>query len=188
MWALVLLPLQLMFLRHYPHYWIQILPWVAILTASVLGDIRVRTVTTATVVFCLAIAGGKVGQDAMKNHEKLQAQLDAAQVLSPEPAKILLAENQFTAFYFLLPQRPLNKYLYLTEITDAEKAQAKTIEDLQNQQNVLILWPSHERAYAREVQEFILENGEEQKGYSNLGMRVFRKIPSTNIQIPNNLH
>lgn len=174
-WALVLLPLPLMFFRHYPHYWIQVLPFVAILAASVLADIRVRTVTVATVVFCLAIAGGKVGQDAQTNYQKQQAQIDVAETLRQESATYLLAENQFTAFYFLLPERPLNKYLYLTEITDAENAEEKTIQDLQRNQNVLILWPSHDRAYAKEVERFVEENATATKFFPALGMRLIKK-------------
>lgn len=178
-WALVLLPLPLMFYRHYPHYWVQVLPGVAILAAAVLADIRVRAIGLATIIFCIAVAGGKIGQVAVANWQKLQAQFAVAKELSVDSGfrrndnkERLLAENQFTAFYFLLPLQPLNKYLYITEITDAEGAQKKTIEGLQRQPDVLVLWPTHERAYAKEAQEFIQEKSIKGTTYPKLGMEV----------------
>jgi len=195
LWALVLLPLPVMFFRHYPHYWVQILPFVALIVSIELIQRRhSRVLTILTLSFCLLIAGGKVVQDAGPNMQLLREQLQAAQILSLEPADSVLAENQFTAFYFLSPQRPLNKFLYLTEITEGEQAEQQTIDDLKKSQSVLVLWPDDDNfAYAKKLQAFLDESQTEAKSstvppggtgawemdFSRLGMRVMRYEPVT---------
>lgn len=172
-WSFVLLPLPFMFFRHYPHYWVQLLPFVALIAAAVLVEIRRPALTMATLVFCLAVAGGKIAQEVVPNYHLWQEQVRVADVLRQEPADVLLAENQFTAFYFLLPQRPLNKYLYITEITNADGAEQQTITDLQRGQRTLILWPQDPNfAYAKKLQKFIVEHSTEQQVFPSLGMRA----------------
>ena len=171
--ALVLLPLPFMFFRHYPHYWVQVLPFVALISAAVLVKFRKPALTVATLVFCLAIANGKVSQDMGPNYNRLRAQFDVAKILRDDPAKVVLAENQFSGFYFLLPQKNLNKFLYITEITNAVGAEQQTISDLQRSQSVIILWPEDPNfAYAKDLQKFILENGVTEKEFLEMGMRV----------------
>lgn len=175
--VIVLLPLPFMFFRHYPHYWIQILPFVALLAAIAVAQFRSRLATLGALLFCLAIAGGKVNQDAMNNSLTFRAQLATAKVLSEEPAETVLAENQFTGFYFLLPQQPLNKYLYLTEITAGENAEEKTIADLKKKKNVLVLWPDHDRAYAKKVERAINGLRGVEILFPDLELRALEYIP-----------
>lgn len=179
-WALILLPLPFMFFRHYPHYWVQILPFVALIAAAVLVNLRSRSLTVATMIFCLAIAGGKVGQDAGPNFHRLREQLRVARILSQARARVVLTENQFTGFYFLLPQAPLNKYLYITEITNAKGAEQKTIDDLRRGPAVLILWPVDPNfAYAKKLQNYILMHSTTTRTFPDLGMRVTTYRPTT---------
>lgn len=172
-WALILLPVPLMFIRHYPHYWVQILPFVSMIVAVALIDWEKRWLTAATLVFCLSVAGGKIALDMAPNFTKLKEQLRIAEVLREQPTDMVLAENQFTAFYFLLPQRPLNRYLYITEITNADGAEQKTLEDIQSGKRVMILWPEDpDYAYAKTLQKFVLEESVEIQKVHTLGMRV----------------
>jgi hypothetical protein len=172
-WAVILLPLPLMFFRHYPHYWVQVLPFVALIGAAVLMELRRSTMTIAVLIFCLAIGAGKVAQDVQPNYEKLQAQIDASLLLSQENVDVVLAENQFTAFYFLLPFPPINQFLYITEITNAVKAEQRTLDDLRANQTVLILWPEDEDfAYAKRLQQEVLKDHRDEKVFSELGMRA----------------
>lgn len=174
LWALVLLPLPFMFIRHYPHYWVPVLPFVAILAAINLANRRSRTWVIGLMLFCLSIAAGKVGRDVAPNWQKLQAQISLAADLRDVPADAILAENQFTAFYFLLPQRPLNKYLYLTEITDAENGQTRTINDLTAISKVIIFWPEPSYAYAKRVEAAVGSLGLAATDFPNLALRVWR--------------
>jgi hypothetical protein len=180
-WALVFLPLPFMFFRHYPHYWVQILPFVAIVAAIAVTAIRnERVVAAATLVFCILVTAGKTAQDTVPNYTQLKAQLRVARILSKEPVDALLAENQFTGFYFLLPQKPLNRYLYITEITNAEGAEERTIEDLQRGGSVLVLWPVDPNyAYAQKLQSFLLEHATQKQVNVTLGMRVLLYEPVT---------
>lgn len=182
--ALLLLPLPFMFIRHYPHYWVQLLPFVAIVAAAGLVGLRqLKWLVPATMVFCLTIAGGKIGRDASVNYQKLQAQFNAARMIEADSrlrgndsATKVLAENQFTAFYFLLPGQPLNKYLYLTEITAPDKAEQQTIIDLQNNPSTLILWPIDPQfAYAKHLQNFILNTTVEARTFHDLDMKVLMR-------------
>jgi 4-amino-4-deoxy-L-arabinose transferase-like glycosyltransferase len=171
LWTLILLPLPFMFFRHYPHYWVQILPFVAIVVASVLVELRRTRLMLATLIFCLAIAAGKVAQDTPPNLSVLKEQLHVASILSQEPAQVVLAENQFTGFYFLLPQPPLNKFLYITEVTNAVDAEQRTIADLQGTESVMILWPVDvDYAYAKKLQAFVLQHSDDARVFSDLGM------------------
>lgn len=176
-WLLILLPLPVMFFRHYPHYWVQLLPFVAGVAAIVLLELRRRALILALLVFCLAIAGGKVAQDAPTNWQLLHEQLRAADVLRRQPVDLLLAENQFTVFYFLLPQQSLNKFLYLTEITDTLAAEQQTIDDLGRGQTVMILWPQDiNYAYTKKLQDFILEHSTVVEIFPALGMVVYARL------------
>lgn len=178
--ALVMLPLPFMFFRHYPHYWVQVLPFVALIVAAVLVDLQRQALIIATMIFCLSIAGGKVAQDAFPNLTKLKEQLRVAEVLREQPTDVMLAENQFTAFYFLLPQQPLNKYLYITEITNADGAEQQTIKDLQRGQTVMILWPDDPNyAYAKKLQAFVQDHSAGVKNFPTLGLRVMTYTPIT---------
>lgn len=173
LWALVLVPLPLMFVRHYPHYWVQLLPFVAILAALAMAEIGRRRVTIAIGVCCLAIAGGKIAQDVLPNTRLLREQLRVGRALATIPAEALLVENQFTAFTFLVPKPPLTRYLYLTEITDTDDAESLTIDELQGGRTILILWPDDPRyAYAKELQAFILQWTTVVERYPLLGLQV----------------
>lgn len=193
-WALILLLLPFMFFRHYPHYWVQILPFVAIVAAAAAAEFRRRTVVgAALVLFCLVIAGGKVYQDAGKNWETLQAQMKIAGDIQTDSRRrgsdvntMLLAENKFTAFYFLLPQPPLNRFLYQTEITDAVGVQPQTMNDLRMHQNVLILWPEPSRAYAGVLEEYIKTESWESTLYDELDLQVYMKHQSPNTKFQTN--
>lgn len=179
LWLVTLVPLPFMFFRHYPHYWVQVLPFVAVVAAIAVTQFRPRLVSVGVLLFCFAIAGGKIYQDAEPNMQKLNAQLATAAVLKEDSrlrgsdmSEKLLAENQFTAFYFLLPQRPLNKYLYLTEITAAESAEEKTIADLKKETDVLILWPTHDRVYAKKLEAAINADGGDELLFEDLELRT----------------
>lgn len=179
-WSMIVLPLPFMVVRHYPHYWVQVLPFVAIIAATALIHLRSAHLKVAMLIFCVAIASGKVGQDALPNYSKLQTQFKTAEILNADASlrrddgsTLLLAENQFTGFYFLLPLRPLNKFLFITEITDADGAQQKTIDDLPRNPGTLILWPDPSRAYAQSSQEFIYTSTKPTKKFPTLEMRTF---------------
>lgn len=177
LWSLVLLPLPAMIVRHYPHYWVQLLPFVAVIAAAALQSIGKRTAIVAVMIYCLVIGGGKIVQEGIPHYRVLKDQIRAAQELQTEEAEYLLAENQFAAFYFLLPQQPLNKYLYLTEITDAEEAEQHTITDLKSHHSVLILWPMDANyAYAKDLQALIANRPAEESAFESLGMRAIRYI------------
>ena len=173
-WALVLLPLPFMFFRHYAHYWIQIVPFVAIIAAAALISLQNKKVMFTVLVFILSITGGKIGQDAIPNWKILDEQLRVTNVLESSSADIMLAENQFSGFYFLLPQQPLNKYLYLTEVTEPDQAEQRTIEDLIKAQKVMILWPIDSNfAYAKRLQRVISQDYRLTQSFPRLGMDVW---------------
>lgn len=176
--ALVFLPAPFLFFRHYPHYWIQILPFVAMVVGHILSNTQnnrrlVPIVVVATLVFCLTIGLGKVVQDGKQNFTVLTEQLSVAKLLSQESPTRVLAENQYTGFYFLLPQKPLNRFLYITEVTDTDQAEQRTVDDLQNGQNILILWPlDPQYAYAKTLQRFITDHTADKNIFPSLGMRI----------------
>ena len=90
------------------------------------------------------------------------------------PQKKLLAENQFTAFYFLSDKEPLTKYLYITEVNEPEKAESITIEELKQNPDTIILWPKNkDYAYAKELQEYVFSNYNPVKEYDNLELIIF---------------
>ena len=86
----------------------------------------------------------------------------------------MIAENQFVSFYFLTGKNPVNKYLYLTEITDSENGEEKTLNYLKENPKTIIVWTKNKDfAYAKELQTYILKNYEIIKEFPELEMVVY---------------
>lgn len=178
----IFLPLPILFHRHYPHYILQSLPFIAIISAFGFEKFyEFKSITLKigiTLLLFFNITGSLkwyVWMYKNNNLPKLREQKEAAEYLEKNSGKNILAENQFTAFYFLADKEPINKYLYITEINEKENAEEKTIEDLKSK-NPIILWPEDPNfAYAKELQNYIKENYKKVRSYPNLKLLILEK-------------
>lgn len=178
---LALLPTLSFFVRGYPHYWIQILPFVAILAAQSFEELLASRFDFLKLVF-LAFLIISFYQNlswyfwVAKNISwpKYREERQVKEYIQNSKGEYLLAENQFTGFYFSNNKKALTKYLYLTEITDTEGATQKTIEALKKNKNTVIVWPTNpDFAYAKELQGYILENCQKEKEFEKIGLTVY---------------
>mgnify|MGYP000928681364 CR=1 FL=1 len=185
-----LLPIPLFLTRHYPHYWLQILPLLSIiLVAAPINlsqlfnpKIQARLIYLFSFsliflsLFGLIITAKDLFLSTIPKNREISQIIN--QLQNDQNSKIL-AENQFTYFYYLSKKENLNNYLYITEITDQEgNAEQKTQEDLKNNQNdVSILWPTDQNyPYAKKLQDFINQNYKIKESYPALGLTLYTEL------------
>jgi len=180
-YAMFFAPVLLFLTRHYPHYWIQVIPF-AIITAAfavtkIYDDKKIFNLFVVITTISLLISSIWFFKDMNFNIKKLKEEKEAATFLRNLPEKKMIAENKFVSFYFLSDKEPVNKYLYLTEITDSESGEEKTIDYLKKNPDTIIVWTNnHNLAYAKKLQKYILKNYEIIKEFPELGMVVYMPI------------
>lgn len=170
-----ILPIPLLLIRHYPHYWMQIMPFIAILAAYSFGkiNIRYRFLFLASIIIISVLPITHIKQ----NFILLKEQIAISKFVNTRNEQYLLAENQASPYYYLTNKKPLNKYLYITEVNNwQEKSEDTTIKDLETNDNVLIIWPSDQNfAYAKNLQKYISDNFRIVKEYKNLRIEIKNK-------------
>lgn len=166
------LPIPFFFLRHYPHYWLQIVPFVALVASITICKMSLN-IKRLTSIFLLLACTIFISLSFKENYSHYLAERRLSDYLKLQNMPIY-AENQFTGMYFLTEHTPPNKYLYITEITDwSEQAEEKTIETLKNN-DYLIIWPTDSNyPYARNLQSYIFENYKAIHWDSELGAVVY---------------
>lgn len=170
-----IIPVALFFNRHYPHYWIQVLPFMAILAALALQQIK--SVYQYTIIISTVVIALFLQVSVLKgNFFELKESIAINQFINLHDQNYLLAENQFTAYYFTSDKKPLNKYLYITEVNDiTENSEAKTLADLKLQKDALVTWPSDPNfAFAKNLQRYIYENYEPIKNFDVSGTKIYQ--------------
>ena len=182
---MALLPVYGYMVRHYPHYWLQSLPFLAILSGlgfmtiiDWLRDKNYRLVMFPLgALIIISITGNLLWFKWVtenKNLNKGAEETRVTETLMTHQADYILAENRYTGFYFLGKQQPLVKYLYLTEVNESENARTKTLEELSSKQRVIIMWPTdNATVYAPEIGEWIIANTEKISDYPALEMSVY---------------
>lgn len=181
------LPIVTFFVRDYPHYWLQILPFLAILAGIGFGHFFEKVFTTSCNIFAIAIilaiivtfCGSTMWFGWVTdnyNQPKAVEEILITKKLTELPATKILTENRYTGFYFLADQISLNKYLYLTEVNEGEQARAKTLSDLQNGHDIVILWPKDQTyVYAKEIGDWLAANTEVAAEFSAFEMIIYYK-------------
>ncbi|OQB06145.1 MAG: hypothetical protein BWY19_00445 [bacterium ADurb.Bin212] len=154
---LATLPIFLFFGRHYPHYWLQVAPFFAIIASATMNKVSPSTrvfTTIFLIIFCIIFTTVNV----KGNYSRHVAEKNLSVFLRRQNTAIY-AENQFTGMYFLTGNQPPNKYLYITEISDwSEQAEEKTIETIKDD-DYLVIWPADSNyAYAKKLQSYVLNN------------------------------
>jgi len=184
---LSIVPVVSFFVRHYPHYWLQVLPFLSVLAAlgiSVIIDTFMAKKWNLLAVIFYIIILLSLFQNLLwfkwvtknYNHPKEVEQAQAAGFIKKIPDAKILAENRFTGLLFLSGREPLTKYLYLTEVNEPEKAREKTLQALKNETNIIILWPTDQKyVYAKEIGDWVYENTQKVADFPELEMSVYLK-------------
>lgn len=177
--ANLLLPMPFFFIRHYEHYWLQILPILAIFASLVISSISKNFLATALVTMILFInfwGNFKLYYWLYLNKYKpwQDEYNQALTFIKNSSANFVLTENQFTIFYFSTKKIPLTKFLYITEVNDQKNiAQEKTIEELEQIPRTIAVWPENKDfAYAKKLQAYLEDNYIESNQFNNLQMKV----------------
>lgn len=183
----ILFPAFTFFVRHYPHYWLQVLPLLSVLAGLgflFLYDYLSGKEKNLLLIMVYVLVVVSVWQNllwfnwvtANLNRPKLAEQTEIAAKLKNYRGFQLLTENRYTGFHFLTDTRPLNKYLYLTEVNESENARQKTLDDFKNQENVVALWPKDQTyVYAKEIGQYLAENYRVIGEYPKLDLLIYIK-------------
>lgn len=181
---LLLLPIPFLLIRHYPHYWIQIIPFISILAASGMERIinnkyfLLKIFAFASILLILVINFRWFRwQFSQKYIEQYHEQYQAISYLEANNLNEIIAENQFSFFSFYNSSKPLSKYLYITEINNQNnQAEKKIIELLETNRNITLLWPEDQNyTLAKKLQQYIIENYQKKKVFSKLGLVIYIK-------------
>lgn len=180
---LLLLPIPLLLIRHYPHYWIQIIPFFSLLAAAGMERFLnnkffvVKYIILASIIL-MVISNSRWLLWQFKNNyvQKYQDQSLVISYLQKNNLNEIVAENQFSFFSSYNNKLP-TKYLYITEINNQNsQAEEETISSLKQNKNITVLWPVNQKlAYAKELQQYILENYQKKTTFSNLGLVIYIK-------------
>jgi hypothetical protein len=185
--TLSILPIPLFLVRPYLHYWIIVLPFVAILAGVTFEKIMEAKKEIKWIEYLkfgfLAIAmlsfythyKWLVWTYTDVRNIKFKEQKIAAKYVNSLPEEYLLAETQFTGLNYLTNKKMLNKYLYITEITEAENSQAKTLEGLKNNsQTTIVIWPHQDGvAFATDIENYLKENFKPTRTFEELRMTIW---------------
>lgn len=178
--ALIFLSIPVFLIRHYPHYWIQIIPFVAIVfSLSYLQLVKNKVFYFLSLILIswtvFSTAQWFLWMSNNKWEAEFLAQTEVTDYLENLDDEYLLAENRFTYFYFSSTKKTLNKYLYMTEITETENAQQKTLKNIQDSKNLVVLWPSDGNIYAKEIDKYLKDNLVKKINFKDLGLDVYVK-------------
>ena len=180
---LFLAPIPLFFVRHYPHYWLQIAPFIAILAAKGLEHIFViiprvlkYVFYTTIITFIMVLTILKTVHTLRYTHPRHLAEISLSKFLEAEVhTGPIYAENGYISQYFLLNAIPLDKYIYLSEINDwSEDSQKQLLFKIKNCRPIIV-WPADPtQAYAKKIQEYILANYQPIYSDDKLGVVVYK--------------
>lgn len=180
---LSLVPMPLLLYRHYPHYALQILPFVALLAAKGWAEVdngRRRKIIGLGVVFFALLSLGiftilTIRQMPLKKEQILISQEIKANTSGDE---YIYASRFFTAIYFLANRRPASNYLYLNELTDSLGGEKKQERDLLSKRPKYIVWnlrqPVWVDYYSQGVREIIETKYRRQSNYETLNLELYR--------------
>ncbi len=181
---MLFLPIPFFFVRHYEHYWIQILPALCLFAAIFINFTyyymsKWATLLIAIILFFNIWGNFKLYFWRFQNQywPQYQEYIKIDHYLEDNRSKYILAENQFIIFYFNSDKKRLNKYLYITEINNTtEQSEEKTIEDLNSNLDTIVLWPINlDYAYAKELQKYILSNFSVEKTFKQSGLVIYKR-------------
>ena len=180
---LVILPVPFFFVRHYPHYWIQILPFLAILasfsTEKLISykSIIIRIIIGISIILMLISNFRLMSWQLIYNYiPKWQEQNQIVRYLKNNNLNQIFTESQFSYFSLYNIQKPPTKYLYISEVNNQNgQAENETIEILKNNKNIVVLWPENpDFAYAKALQQYILEYYDPIKIFQHTGMIIYK--------------
>lgn len=183
----VFFPTSTFFVRHYPHYWLQILPLLSVLAGfgfMFLHDFLVKKEKIFLLIITYILVTVSFWQNllwfdwitANLNRPKLTEQNEIIVKLKDYRGWSLLAENRYTGFYFLTDLSPASKFLYLTEVNESEGARQKTLADLKNKEDIVVLWSKDQQyVYAKEIGQYLAENYRVIGQYPKLNLLIYVK-------------
>jgi len=184
---MAILPTYTFFVRPYPHYWLQVLPFVSVLAGIgfliFFEWLLVQKFNfMAIVIFVGIILSFWYSTLWFKwvtenlNQPRQNEQAWVVEKVGTLDGKLMLVENRYTGFYFLTDKEPVTKYLYLTEVNEGESARQKTMDALENGHDITILWPKDQSyVYAKEIGIWAEENCQKIAEYPALDLVIYHK-------------
>jgi 4-amino-4-deoxy-L-arabinose transferase-like glycosyltransferase len=174
------------FVRHYPHYWLQVAPFMAIVAGIgfvfVIEKYYKRHGIWLLVVFILIPVSlfqnflwFKWTTDHL-NEPRQKEQAEVVRLIDDLEGRKLLAENKFTGLYFLANKEPLTKYLYQTEVNEPQKARDTVFAELKKESNLVIVWPLDQKeVYSVEIGEWVIRNTQKLMEFPELDLGLYYK-------------
>ena len=161
--AFFVIPLLFLLNRPYQHYWIQLLPFVAIGSAILLTELKnQKKLLPHAIAISIIIATSLInGIWSMQIYKKIDKpkyddQVKIATKIRKNTDSALYTENQFIAYYYLASKLPVSKYLYLGEINKSYNAEEEVTQKINSYGKIIIAWPTVEDlAYAQKIEKNI---------------------------------
>lgn len=139
-----IVPLPILLMRQYPHYFLQILPFLCILAAKtyfllkkqrLFAQIALLTFGVVTAVL-FTIQTITVKLPITREQWSISEQIKK----SSNASDTIYASRFFTGIYYLADRSPTSKFLYINEINQKLNAQLKVTTEIKTKKPKYILW------------------------------------------------
>lgn len=186
-WFLILMILIpfFFFMRHYPHYWLQVVPFMAIFAG--IGFVAILNywkkfwylILALLTLIVISLFSSMLWFKWVTDHKNMPKAIEEESIVK-ELGSIdydkLLVENRYTGFYFLADKEPLTKFLYRTEVNEQKGSKDVTFESLKNSHKVVILWPQDQSlVYSKDIGSWLEKNTQKLNYYPELDLVIYFK-------------
>lgn len=169
----IYLVLPIIIFRTYPHYWLQVLPFMVILVGQ--GLVRWQRVIFTIMGLSILWYGFLFTKYELP---KLREQNEIVRYIRITPGKCIYATRNFAAIYFLTNKAPAGKYLYINEINRPDGSLEKTLISLERTKPQYVVWIDNKKywlePYAWDVSKYIEENYVAIKKYSKSNLVIYK--------------
>ena len=169
----IILTLPILIYRPYPHYWLQILPFAVILVSNKLSSIQ------KTLILCFLVSLVIFSYQYFSNQRYISAdQKSIVQFIKKESNQNnqIYTTRFLPSIYYTNDKKPINKFLYINEISRSESSQAETLSDLKNKKPRFVIWIDPKKYYLEPYAWSISH-------YINNNYKVVKKYPKSNLVI-----
>ncbi len=179
----ILFPLPLLIFRTYPHYWLQIVPFLIIFIAESINTYQ--KILFLPIFFSVLFFGYQfVNYEFPIYHE--QSQISQYVKHEAKKSDYIYSTRNLSSIYFQTGNQPSSEYLYINEISRNDLSEEKTIQSIQKNPPKIIIWIDPEKyylePYAWTLSLYIQSNYCVIKKYAHSNLVIYQ-LPNDNCRI-----
>ncbi|MDO8513541.1 MAG: glycosyltransferase family 39 protein [bacterium] len=179
--TMAFIPIPILFYRQYPHYWLQVLPFICLVAVSFYHKTRFKYFLNILIIACgfLSLLNFVYTTLAIKVPQRNEQLEISEKVRNGTLITDKVYSNRvFTGLYFLADRLPVSRYLYVSEINENSKAQDSIIKSIKINKPKFIVWlpknKQYKDSYTKAIGEQISIYYRPVARYPNTGLTLYR--------------